>query len=419
MTPGPDASRRWDDARGRWRDAARVLFILAAIGSFTSPPLANIAAALGLAAFALSPDAGRKLRAAAAQPAGIGVLVLLGTMAVAMLWADVEWPRRFASWWSWRPLLLLLAAMALFDDERWKDRFALALAAVLAAAAVASFVVRYTLDADVAWDPGIILRNHTTQGMALVLGIVLAGLRGWARPASARLRAWLGVAIALCLANLALITTGRSAHVALLVAAGLAAFLIGKGRRRWLGSIAIVLVGVAILGSSGMVRSRFESAVGELDTVKTSPTLTSTGLRIVIWETTWELIKQRPVLGQGVGGFPPAYAALIHQRYTGWQAAEAKDTHNQYLHVLVEAGIPGLAAFLAFVLGVFRQPAAAPYRAVALGLFAGWLATSIFNSHFQTFAEAHMIGLTLGVLLAGARAQPAASAAATAPATSS
>jgi membrane associated rhomboid family serine protease len=35
-----------------------------------------------------------------------------------------------------------------------------------------------------------------------------------------------------------------------------------------------------------------------------------------------------------------------------------------------------------------------------LSLFLAWLATSLFNSHFQTFAEAHLIGLVLGVLLA-------------------
>jgi len=135
---------------------------------------------------------------------------------------------------------------------------------------------------------------------------------------------------------------------------------------------------------------------------------------VVIWSTTRELIARRPLLGYGVGGFAPAYAQLVHQNYTGWQAAEAKDTHNQYLHVMVEAGIPGVLAFLFFLAGVVRQWAPSPYRATALALFGAWLLTSLANSHFQTFAEAHLIGLVLGMLLAGSQAAGAGDASASA-----
>jgi O-antigen ligase len=167
-----------------------------------------------------------------------------------------------------------------------------------------------------------------------------------------------------------------------------------------------------------MVRDRFTQAYGELGTVQTAPAETSMGLRLIIWPTTLDLIAQRPLLGYGVGGFAPAYARLIHQRYSDWRAAEAKDTHNQYLHVIVEAGVPGALAFLFFIAGVLRQRAAAPYRGVGLALFAAWLTTSLLNSHFQTFAEAHLIGLVLGVLLAAPSADQApASTAATAAAT--
>jgi O-antigen ligase len=223
----------------------------------------------------------------------------------------------------------------------------------------------------------------------------------------------------LFVANIALVATGRSAHLALLVAGGVAAFSLMPGRRRWLVLVLVPLAGGALLASSSMVRERFATAYGEFGTVQTSPVETSMGLRSVIWETTRELIARRPLLGYGVGGFAPAYAELVHQHYTGWQAAEAKDTHNQYLHVMVEAGIPGVLAFLAFVAGVLRQPAPAPFRGAGIALLAAWLATSLFNSHFQTFAEAHLLDLVLGMCLAGGTVQPAASAAPAAAATAS
>ncbi len=87
---------------------------------------------------------------------------------------------------------------------------------------------------------------------------------------------------------------------------------------------------------------------------------------------------------------------------------------------MVDAGIPGALAFVAFVFSVFRQEARAPYRGAAQALLLAWLFTSVFNSNFQTFAEAHLLALVLGVLLAGqAPAQRRVSCAATAAATSS
>jgi len=387
-------------ADGRAAAIARGLFALAAIGSVTSPPVANIAAALGLIAFCAIPGAWPRLRAAAARPLGRGVLVFLLTMAVAMLWADAPWGRRLAAWWSWRPLILMLVGTALFDSAAARDRFARVLVGALALAAVASFVLRMMPNPVVIDDPGILLRNHTTQGMAFVAGTALAVLLAWGRPVSARGRWLLVGALLLFFANIALIATGRSGHVALLVAAALSAAAVLRGRQRWWVLVLIPVAGTLVLASSPMVRDRFTQAYGELGTVQTAPAETSMGLRLIIWPTTLDLIAERPLLGYGVGGFAPAYARLIHQRYSDWRAAEAKDTHNQYLHVVVEAGMPGALAFLFFLAGVLRQRAPPPYRGVGLALFAAWLTTSLLNSHFQTFAEAHLIGLVLGVLLA-------------------
>jgi len=382
-----------------------VLFVLAAIGSVSSPPVANICAFLGLVAFSCSPHTWARLQAAARRPLGKGILVLLGTLAVAMLWAeDAPWGRRFAAWWSWRPLILLLVCSALFDEQRWKDYFARTLVAVLALCAVASFILRLLPNPVLLDDPGILLRNHTTQGMAFVVGVALAAMLAWGRPVGQRTRWLLIAAIALFVANIATITSGRSAQIALLVTFAAGAFSLLEGRRRWQALVLIPVLGAGLLAVSPMVRQRFELVYSEVGTVDTSPVATSSGIRLVIWSTTRELIAQRPWFGYGVGGFVPAYDRLIHEHVVdsnNWRdASRAKDTHNQYLHVLVEAGVLGLMSFGFFIAAVLREPAPPPYRGFGLSLFLAWLATSLFNSHFQTFAEAHLIGLVLGVLLA-------------------
>ena len=55
--------------------------------------------------------------------------------------------------------------------------------------------------------------------------------------------------------------------------------------------------------------------------------------------------------------------------------------------------------------GRSRHPSAPPFRTLGLALLAGWCATSLFSSHFQTFNEGHLIALLLGVFLAVPAAQ--------------
>lgn len=392
-------------AGARWERAAEVCFVVATIGSVTSPPVANIFSFFALLCFAFSPDAALRLRAAARRPLGRGILALLGALALATLWAAGASPgQRFAEWWSWRPMMLLLVGSALFAEPAARDRYARALVALLALAAAASCVMRLLPDAYQIDEPGILLRNHTTQGMALVVGTALAALLRWGRPCTPQAKRWLVAAIVLFVGNLALVTTGRSGHVALLVMAAVAAFSLLRGRRRWLALLLIPLLGVTLLASSSMVRARFEKAVAEIDTVATADVGTAIGIRIVIWRTVRGMIAERPWFGFGVGGFRPAYAQrieLTRDASANWHDAQrATDPHSEYLRLLLDAGVLGLAAFCAFVAGALRQQAPPPYRGFGLALLAAWLVTSTLNSHFQSFCEAHLIGLVLGVLLA-------------------
>jgi O-antigen ligase len=420
----------------RWTAAARAFFLLAAFGSVSSPPAANIFAFLALLAYAGTPQAWPRLQAAARRPLGLGLLVLLATLAAAMLWAEgVPWGQRFASWWSWRPLVLLLVGSALYDEAPARDRFAFAMVVLLALGAIGSFVLNAFPGLMALEERGILLRNHVTQGMGFVVGILLAALLVLPRaagPASgsasgstlgpAMRRLCIG-SILLFLLNLGTITSGRSPYVALLVAAMVVAAGLLPGRTRWIALLWVPVLGAALLAASPLVRERFGAVYSEAGTVDTSPVATSSGIRIVIWKTTRELIARHPLLGVGMGGYPAAYAGLVAERVPGdadWRTAlVVKDTHNEYLHVMVEAGVPGLLAFFLFVAGALRQRAPPPYRVFGWALLGAWLATSLFNSHFQTFAEAHLLGLVLGVLLAAAPQDDLASSASASAATES
>ncbi len=409
------------------RDAAvRIALIAAAIGSFTSPPLVNVAVALALVLALASGSMRARLVKVARQPLARAALILFAVMTLAMCWAQVPWRARFDAWWNWRTMLWIVLAAAAFGDRRWKERFCLSLVAAAAIGAIVSFGMwgaHVTIDPGY---PGTLMRNHVTQSMTMAVAMLLAVVLAAQRGRSSRLRWLLTGAALICLANMTLIAAGRSGQVAFVVAAVTGAVLLLTGRRRWQAVTALLVLVVALAAASPMLQQRFKLVAEQAQTLDcASPIENSTGLRLLLWRTTAALISARPWFGYGVGGFLPAYAGEVrnqigNQPLQNWCAHPAHDPHNQYLRVLVEAGVLGLAALLGLLVGAARQPASQPYRACALALLAAWSVTSLFNSHFQTFGEGHLIALLLGALLApdgSAGAQPA-SAASTAERTS-
>jgi O-antigen ligase len=386
--------------------AVPVALTAAAIGTFTSPPLANVAVGLALL-LALASNAMRaRLMFVAGQPLGRAALILFAVMTLAMAWAPVPWSARFAAWWNWRTLLLMVLAAAAFGDSRWKERFCLSLIVAVTLGAVASFAM---WAADVTADPpfaGTLMRNHVTQSMALAVGVLLAGMLAARPERSARSRGLLAAAALVSLANLVLVTAGRSGQVALAVAALVGALLISTGPRRWQAVLAMLLLAAGLVAVSPKLQQRFVLIVQEAPSMDcTSTQENSTGLRLLLWRTTAGLIRDRPWFGYGVGGFTPAYAAALPRQVdgrplTGWCAHPVHDPHNQFLRVTVEAGLLGLIGFAGLIVGAARQRAPQPYRACGLALLAAWCTTSLFNSHFQTFNEGHLIALLLGALLA-------------------
>jgi hypothetical protein len=142
--------------------------------------------------------------------------------------------------------------------------------------------------------PGLVLRNHVTQGMALSAGALLAVVLAVQAAPHSRLRwGWIGAALLLA-SNVVFVAYGRSGYIVLGVLALVAAvgLLSGRARRRGLVLLPIAVVGALLL--SPQVIDRFELGWKEVQEAKVSPQLTSMGMRVVIWEITGEIIRDAP-----------------------------------------------------------------------------------------------------------------------------
>ncbi|MEA1963572.1 MAG: O-antigen ligase family protein [Candidatus Aerophobetes bacterium] len=87
----------------------------------------------------------------------------------------------------------------------------------------------------------------------------------------------------------------------------------------------------------------------------------STQQRFLIWLSTYQMIKEHPFLGSGVGTFrihyPSAQGKVLsrekNRRYIS-QANKSINAHNDYLHIWAETGIIGLIFFI-WIIAVFYK----------------------------------------------------------------
>jgi O-antigen ligase len=252
---------------------------------------------------------------------------------------------------------------------------------------------------------GVVFGTYTTQ--ASVFALAIAGcVAALMRPdvfAGHRLlgdRRILAAVIALLAADIVIILPGRSGYVDLIIMTVVVVTLLAPGGWRTkvtAGLGVFVCVGV-VLVASPHVRERVMQAITEVETVDHVAEGSSLGQRVVMWRTTVRMIRDHPIFGVGTGGFLDGYRPYV--RGLGWQDFESGDPHSQYLKILAEQGIFGLAAFLFFIFRALTFPAATPYRQLALAALIGWCATSLANSHFSTFVEGRLLYFWLGAMLA-------------------
>ena len=402
--------------------AARVGAALVAIGSFTGAAVANVGAAGMLLALLAAPSCAQRVSRAWRQPLGKAAVVFLLVLLLTTTWSTALFLPALKAWTGWRHFLLLFIALAIFDTRSAKLAFAALFVFFASAASIASFL-NFDFGAaqaisDVAG--GIILRNHVTQGMALTTGALLAlVLLTHARRGSWQQWAC-GAAAMLMVANVVFVAYGRSGYLVLAITSTAVALGLSRGRARGVALAALVVLALAALQFSPLINQRFEQGVQEMTQADTGQ-LTSMGIRRVMWDTAAAVAREAPLLGHGLGSFGEEYRRAVTARYTGWQATLTEDPHNQYLLILAETGLLGMAAFAWLLFSTVRQPVRGPFRLIGIALLLAWCVTSLFSSHFHTFNEGHLIAIMLGVCLAreSVTRDHAASAASTAVRTSS
>jgi len=239
----------------------------------------------------------------------------------------------------------------------------------------------------------------------LFAGLAAAGGGGRARIAA-------GVAAA---ASAAAVLFSFTRGVWLSLLAGCAVLLWTFARRALL---PLAAASAALLVLAAVAPSTLRSRVASMTDAGTNVE------RLLLWETTWEMLRDHPVLGIGVGRYREVQARYVRDEVP--MIMTPTHAHNIWLQAAVERGIPGLAAFCWLlaatvrvgVAGVRRRRAgggvAAGLAAGALAGVAGFIVDGVVQNNFGDAQATLLFWVVAGaavVCLAGAGPGPAEAAA--------
>lgn len=107
----------------------------------------------------------------------------------------------------------------------------------------------------------------------------------------------------------------------------------------------LIIIGATIF--LVLQNDRFMSTTKVVSTEINPTTTESTSSRILVWNTSLELIKENVLFGTSPGDADDALIKSYHEK--GYIGAEEKrlNTHNQYLQTLLSLGLPGILLLIA------------------------------------------------------------------------
>lgn len=380
----------------------RWLAIIVAIAAPMSTAVTSVACVAMLLTWLASGEALRSLKISAEQAVGKMLLLFFAWLLIGTLYADTNWADKVDTVLSWKKLAYTFVLLGLFYQPHWQRLFVNSyLIAMVIAALIA--VPLWLADISVRWKQGagIFMTNYSSQSLAFIAATVCCIFLLKQQQLSARKKWLLGAAIALFTFNIFFVSAARSGYVAFPFAVVFAAGCIYGYKK--LPQILVIIGSVMLIAllASPTLQQRIEKALTEKANYQTSEELTSIGVRVIFAKNTIELIKERPMFGYGTSSFKSTYSPYVANKYSDWRGESASDPHNQYLFVWLENGLVGLLLFCAYIYVAIRQGLNyQPYGAIAASVLVAVCASSLFNSHFKTFPEGHLLAFFVGILLA-------------------
>ena len=335
--------------------AFRAAFVL--LGLFVSFSIAGMNFALGLAALAwalwIIDRRGARVRPDGLALASIG----LALSAVPAVLLSENMPRALNDWRSYWELAICFLVGAHIARVRVRETAFWAMAAASMGACLVAFVQRAggldlgPVHIGAAHRVGGTMFTMTFAG--ILYQLILFNAAAAFSPRFARQRGWLTLVVALEFTAL-LMTMTRGAWIALFAGALVLCFLVRK-RALVLGTVVALAAALAF----SFVFARDQGRTIAVTELATRPADRNVATRLVLWQISWELFREHPVFGVGMGD----YTIEADKRLRKREVRTTVDTHNVYLHLLATRGVVGFIPFLIYFVVLLRSLARVYARA--------------------------------------------------------
>lgn len=138
--------------------------------------------------------------------------------------------------------------------------------------------------------------------------------------------------------------------------------------------------------------NRFQSVESSVTHAEqNTQTSESNAVRVLIWETTFDIIKENYALGVGTGDIKDELFKKYHERNMTGAIENKLNVHNQFLETWLGQGIPGITLLLLiFLIGIIRSLKTKDWMFLTFTLLLG------FNFLFES-----MLNTQAGVVLFG------------------
>lgn len=115
----------------------------------------------------------------------------------------------------------------------------------------------------------------------------------------------------------------------------------------------VALICIIFFCVGGILLSQNGRFVNRLATISDTTKVQSNTERILMWKSAWNMFKDHPILGVGLG----QYKENFHKKYILPEAKERQNhAHNNFLQMLAENGIIGFVGFMILIISFIFNP---------------------------------------------------------------
>ncbi len=341
--------------------------------------------------------------------AALASLALFTLLAIGTLYGPASAPAALAQLSKYQDLLLVPMLVSLFTEHRFRRMAVWAFIGGMLITLLLSYLIGLGLFPEgifrgTATD-ATVFRLHVTQNFFMAYAAFALACFARAEPNKAR-RGLLYAVAFLALFNVIFMVQGRTGY---LVAGTLFMFFLCE-RMGWK-SIIVGAAALAVLGSSAYFGSQsFRGIVLAAITQSSQwrsdrPAEDSIGWRLEFYYNTLQMIRERPLVGVGTGGFPIVYA----ERVKGTGRVNPGHPHSEYILMAAQLGVFGLAAFIGLLVTHWRMSRSVTPpldRSLASGLVLAMAVGCLFNTLLLDHSEGLFYSWLAGILFSGLQPRP-------------